>query len=312
MGTGSFDPTAYATYAGTVRGASVHATFTKTSLAKALDPHGLIVRESRDSADSPEATPLMVALDVTGSMGDIAQKMASEGLGVLFTEVLERKPITNPHLMFMGVGDVACDRTPFQLSQFEADNRIVDQLKDLYVEGGGGGNNTESYNVPWYVAAFKTSTDAFEKRGKKGYLFTIGDECAPTPLTEEQIRSIFGDEAPVGIDNETLLATAQRMWHVFHIVVEQGSYYRNHEPARVLSTWSALLGQHVLQLSDYTKLSEVIVSTMQIIEGEDAAAVAASWGGATASVVASATRSLAVKSTDAVAGAAGKAGIARF
>lgn len=312
MGTGKFDPTAYAAYSSTVRGASVGATFTKTSLAKSLDPHGLIVRESRDSTDSPESTPLMVALDVTGSMGEIAQKMASEGLGVLFTEVLDRKPIKYPHLMFMGVGDVICDRTPFQLSQFEADNRIVDQLKDLYVEGGGGGNSTESYNLPWYAAAFKTSIDAYEQRGKKGYLFTIGDECAPNPLTAEQIKAVFGDEAPADISNEALLAAARRMWHVFHIVVEQGSYFRHHGGEDVLRTWGALLGQHVLRLSDYTKLSEVIVSTIQIIEGEDAAKVAASWSGATAAVVASATRSLSVKAAGAVAGAKGKTGIARF
>ena len=33
----------------------------------------------------------------------------------------------------------------------------------------------------------KTSIDCFEKRGKKGYLFTIGDEQLPPTLTKAQI-----------------------------------------------------------------------------------------------------------------------------
>lgn len=64
---------------------------------------------------------------------------------------------------------------------FEADIRIARQLEKLWLEKGGGGNCCESYTLPWYFAALHTAIDWFEKRGQKGYLFTVGDEL-PTYL----------------------------------------------------------------------------------------------------------------------------------
>jgi hypothetical protein len=221
----------------------------------------------------------------------LADKLAREGLGTLFTEMLDRKPISDPHLMFMAIGDATCDQAPLQVSQFEADIRIVEQLAGIYLEGHGGGNGFESYNLPWYFAAYHTSIDSFEKHGRKGYLFTVGDEEYPDDLTPEQIMRVCGDEVQGPISNKDLLAAAERMYHVFHIVVEEGNHARRHLD-KVLTSWGANLGQRVLRLSDYTKLSEVIVSAIQIVEGADAAVVAKSWSGDTALVVANATRGL--------------------
>lgn len=300
MGAGRFDPSAYAAYSSTTVGKSTDEVFKSRHMKTLLDPKGVLMRESRDSTDNPESTPVIVGLDVTGSMGMIADTMARTGLGVLFKEILDRKPVSDPHIMFAGIGDANCDRAPFQVSQFEADSRIIEQLADLYIERGGGGNNFESYNLPWYFAAHHTSIDCFEKRGKKGYLFTVGDEEFPKDLTPQQIETVFGDQVKVGITNAELLAAAQRMYHVFHVVVEEGSHARSNLD-RVLTGWSANLGQRVLRLSNHTKLSEVIVSAIQITEGADVDTVAKSWGGDTSVVVANATRTLSA----AKAGAAG-------
>jgi hypothetical protein len=74
-------------------------------------------------------------------MGIISDNIAKEGMPTLFKEIYDRKPITDPHIMFMGIGDVeAGDRSPLQVSQFEADIRLAEQLEKLHVEHGGGGN----------------------------------------------------------------------------------------------------------------------------------------------------------------------------
>lgn len=276
MGGGTFDRAAYAAFSASTAGKATDDIYTSRSMDKRLDPKGAN-RESRDSADNPNSTPVIVALDVTGSMGMIADVIAREGLGTLFTGILDRKPISDPHVMFMGIGDANWDRAPLQVSQFEADKRITEQLVQLYLEHGGGGNNFESYNLAWYFAAMHTVHDSMEKRGKRGYLFTIGDEEVPEPLTKEQLKAICGDEIEREMTTKELLELARRSYDVFHVVIEEGNHARSHLD-RVRKCWTDLMGQHVIFLKDHTKLAETIVSAIEVAEGTDAAVSAKAWG----------------------------------
>jgi hypothetical protein len=277
MGSGSFDARAYYAFSSTTRGKATDEIYSARSISKNLNPKGVKIRESRDSADNPNSTPIIVAIDVTGSMGIIADVLAREGLGTLFTELLDRKPITDPHLMFMAVGDANCDRAPLQVSQFEADNRIVEQLTQIYLEHGGGGNSFESYNLPWYFAAAHTEHDSLIKRGKRGYLFTVGDEEAPQALTRDQIKEFIGDDLEREISPEEMLAEAQRKYDVFHIVIMEGSHARSY-PDRVFESWAKLLGQHVIRLADHKKLAETIISVIEVVEGRNAKVVTEKFG----------------------------------
>src|SRR5262245_29165524 len=119
MGSGTFDPNAYRTFAAGTKGKSTDEIYSSRSIHANLNPLGVKVRESRVSTDNPNSSPLIVGIDVTGSMGMIADVLAREGLGTLFTGILERKPSTDPHVMFMAVGDANCDSAPLQVSQFE-------------------------------------------------------------------------------------------------------------------------------------------------------------------------------------------------
>lgn len=291
MGSGSFDTSSYRTFTNSVRNKTVDEVYSSRGMDKSLDPKGVVFRESRDSADNPNSTPLIVALDVTGSMGMIADQIAREGLGTLFTGILDRKPITNPHVMFMGVGDANCDSAPLQVSQFEADNRIVEQLTNLFLEHGGGGNNFESYNLPWYFAAAHTVHDSYEKRAKRGYLFTVGDEEAPSDLTKDQIKRFIGDDLERVPSTREMLEDAQRTYDVFHVVIKQGNHAKRYLN-RVLDSWTGLLGQRVIPLDDYKLLAQTVVSAIEVAEGVSAADSAARWGRGASGVIEGAVKAI--------------------
>jgi hypothetical protein len=291
MGSGRFDSTAYRSFARSTVGKATDEIYTSRAIHKNLNPYGVKVRESRDSADNPNSTPLIVGIDVTGSMGIIADVLAREGLGTLFTGVLERKPIHDPHVMFMAIGDANCDTAPLQVSQFEADTRIIEQLTQIYIEHGGGGNNFESYNLPWHFAAMHTVHDSMEKRGKRGYLFTVGDEEAPQTLTKAQIKRFIGDDVQAELSPLEMLHLAQRAYDVFHIVIEEGDYARR-VLDRVVGSWTTLLGQRVICLKDHKKLAETIVSAIEVAEGNDAQISAGAWGGNAAAIVHEAVKNL--------------------
>jgi hypothetical protein len=292
MGGGTFDPGAYRAFTRTTTGKATTGpggVFNSTHLKPSLDPKGVKVRESRDSVDNPEATPIIVGTDVTGSMGELAGVIARKGLGTIFESLLDRKPVTNPHLMFMAIGDVSYDKAPLQVSQFEADNRIVEQLTDTYIESGGGGNGWESYQFPWYFAAQHTVHDSLIKRGKRGYLFTVGDEPIGPGLTKQDINRFLDDGCERDWSTQECLEAAQRAYNVFHIVIKEG--YARSQMDDVLRTWKPVMGQHLIVLDDYEALAETIVSAIEVAEGRDAAISAAGWGTASATVLA-ATKSL--------------------
>jgi hypothetical protein len=264
--------------------------FTGSSMHPNLNPYGAM-RESRDSLVNPQANAIIIGLDVTGSMGIIADAMAREGLGTLVEEILKRKPVSDPHILACGFGDSYYDDAPLQVTQFEADIRIADQLKMIWLEKGGGGNSNEGYHLPWYFAAQHTQIDCFEKRNKKGYLFTVGDEEPPQELLASHAKAIFGDSLQRDLSVHELLTLVSRTYHVFHVVVEEGNHARMHLKP-VLKKWNALLGQRVLRLKDYRRLAEVVVSAIEVNEGRDRESVAKSWSGDTSIVVAHALGTL--------------------
>jgi hypothetical protein len=229
-------------------------------------------------------------------MGMLADVIAREGLGTLFTGILDRQPIQDPHVMFMAIGDANCDRAPLQVSQFEADKRIIEQLAMIYLEHGGGGNNFESYNLAWYFAAMHTVHDSMEKRGKRGYLFTIGDEEIPEDLTASQIKTIMGEDVQVPSTRD-LLRMAQRTYDVFHVIIEEGNHMKYHNKNAVTEGWRELLGQRVISLSDHRHLAETIVSAIEVAEGADAAHSAKGWGSTAGAIVHDAVKNLPRSST---------------
>jgi hypothetical protein len=250
-----------------------------------LDPKDVRYRESCDSPDNPQATAIIVGLDVTGSMHQVLDAMARQGLNTLATAIYDRKPVPDPHILFMGIGDVeAGDRAPLQVTQFEADIRIARQLAKIYLEGGGGGNDHESYLLPWYFAALHTKVDCLLKRGRKGYLFTIGDEEPQLRLKGADIAKVLGTRQTGDLSARELLAMVSRQYEVFHVMVEEGSYYASRGD-QVDTAWRRLLGQRALRLSDHTKLAEVIVSAIQVHEGARADRVCETWDGTTGRVV---------------------------
>ena len=299
MGSSRFDPKAYASYA-TATASFDHTTSYNTAATHArkasidpktsFNPKVIKVRESTKSDLNPHPTPVIVGLDVSGSMGRVVEAMR-KGLGTLFEEIIKRDPVSDPHVLAMAIGDMEWDTTPVQATQFEADPvTIGKQIEDLYLERGGGGNDHESYLGPLYFALMRTSCDAF-KEGRKGYIFTVGDEQPQQKLTKGEIERWFGDQPTKDYTAEELVATVERNWNVFHIIVAEGNHMLSYRD-RTIKEWRELMGQRVIVLEDHTKMAETIISAIEVTEGRDKDSVVKSWSGDTSVVVASAIAGL--------------------
>src|SRR5262245_31859455 len=79
-----------------------------------LDPHGVGMRESRDSAEHPRSLAVAVLFDVTGSMGGVPRVLQTK-LPQLFGLLLRKAYATDPQILFGAIGDATCDRIPLQV-----------------------------------------------------------------------------------------------------------------------------------------------------------------------------------------------------
>lgn len=234
MGYGSWSDSAFRSYSSS-KGRSVSASgvvdgnysnqeiFKSYDLNPMLDPKN-VTRECCDSDEHPNVVPVILALDVTGSMGQAAVEVAKK-INVVMTELYKTMP--DVQFLIMGIGDMACDSVPAQASQFESDIRIADQLEKIYFEFGGGGNGFESYTLAWYFALNHTKIDAIDKRNKKGIIITMGDEPINPYLPKRggraSFESVFGDIIEEDIDTNALYQEVSKKFECFHIHVNHNS-----------------------------------------------------------------------------------------
>lgn len=219
-------------------------------------------RESRDSAEHPSSLAISVLFDVTGSMGHVPRTLQAK-LPDLLGLLLRKGYARDPQIMFGAIGDATCDRAPLQVGQFESDNRMDDQLGQILLEGGGGGQKRESYELAMYFMARHTSIDCFEKRGKRGYLFIIGDEMPYRHVKRREVREVIGDST-ADLRLSDLVDELTVKYDVYFILPAGASYAGDNE---VLSEWRSLLGQNVLELDDLDAVCETIALTVGL--GED-------------------------------------------
>lgn len=241
----------------------------QTAVHESLNPRGINYRESRDSAEHPESNPIIVGLDVTGSMSRVV-KTIHEKLPTLMTLLNEKGYITDPQILMAAVGDHHGDRAPLQVGQFESDARVEEHLSNMFLEGNGGGARGaeykhESYQLLGYFAAFKTKIDSLEKRDKKGYLFIIGDELPYAHTSKASLQAIFEHGVEGDISTENIFQAAKEKYNVFYILPRDASHGSDSE---VIAGWTQLLGSdHVIRLDRADAIAELIAVKIGQMEG---------------------------------------------
>ena len=227
-----------------------------------MDPRG-VTRESRDSDEHPDSVAIGAIFDVTGSMGSVPRVLQTK-LGALMRVLIQRGYVEHPQVLFGAVGDAYCDAVPLQIGQFESGLEMDDELGKIYLEGGGGGQVHETYELAVYFMARHTAIDCYERRGRKGYLFTIGDELPYNVVKKEQVRQHIGDRIERDLPIERVVAEVQQRYEYFHIIPTNTAHGRNGD---IQARWKALLGERVLLLEDEAAVCETIALAIGLCEG---------------------------------------------
>lgn len=262
MGSGSWTTKSYTSYLSSTRciadadfidTASVNQFYTAHRIDPGLNPKGVKIRECRDSEEHPNTIPIILALDVTGSMGSACAAVARQ-LDKIITGLYA--DVKDVEFMVMGIGDFAYDNAPLQVSQFESDVRICDQLGKIWFERGGGPNAFESYTAAWYFASRHTELDCWN-RGKKGIIITLGDEPLNPYLPGKEFERVFG-YASQDIGTTELYGEVLEKFDVYHIIITDPESCGMRLLGRNKEAWSKVLDDQHLFVKKSSELPEVI------------------------------------------------------
>lgn len=245
---------------------SVQENFKARHVHKDLKPYK-VMRECCDSEEHPYTVPVILALDVTGSMSDAAVKTAS-ALNNIITSIYEK--VDDVEFAIMGIGDLAYDNSPIQISQFESDIRIAEHLDKLYFEFGGGGNSYESYTAAWYMGANHTKLDCWA-RGKRGIIITLGDENLNPYLPHRPLTEVTGDPLQGDVETKDLYEEVKDKYDVYHIFVDHG-YSRYKESAE--RTFTEVIPKENYYCCKVDEIADVIT---EIVTGRGEAGKGISW-----------------------------------
>ena len=228
-----------------------------------MNPCGVRLRESRDSEAHPESSAVAVLFDVTGSMGRVP-RILQENLCQLMGLLARKGYLAHPQILVGGIGDATCDRAPLQIGQFESGIEIDEDLAKLWLEGGGGGQRTESYELAMYFMARKTAIDCLEKARPAGIPVLIGDEMPYGYVKRKEVARVLGDQIEADIPVEAMVRELQERYDTYFILPNLTSYYND---PKIHGRWTGLLGQNAIRLEDPAAISELIAATIGLAEG---------------------------------------------
>ena len=265
----------------------------KREVHQSLNPHGVRVRESRDSEAHPESLAIAIILDETGSMRQVPLAV-QRALPNLMNMLIDRNIVPHPQILFGAIGDATCHEVaPLQIGQFESGLEMEDCLRNVLFEGGGGGGLTESYELAAYFLARHTSLDCLEKRTTKGYCFFIGDEMPYDAVHKDQVHHLVNDGLQANVSTKKIFDELKEKYEVFILLPTGAS--KSDQP-EVRAAWASLVGaENMITLGNANHVCETIAMTIAVCEGIDlnTSAEALRTAGADSSAVAAVTASIA-------------------
>ena len=271
MGSGSWSTRAFASYSTSLgrdydfkTGRIYGQEYKMHYLDSSLDPKNFTIRECVNSDEHPNTIPVILALDVTGSMGSSCKETA-ETLGVIMSNLY--KKYKDIEFCVMGIGDLAYDNAPIQMSQFESDIRIAEALDKIYMEHGGGGNTFESYTAAWYMGLKRTKLDA-HKQGRKGIIITLGDEELNPYLLATRLNETTGSSEQNNIETKDLYKQVIEKFDVFHIAVDDPHNNYFYHKDGINDTFGQMLGNR-LKISTINSLPQIIESCIDESIGDN-------------------------------------------
>ena len=237
--------------------ASAQAVGKTSSMHSSLNP----LRWKDENLQCDCQDPIVFALDVTGSMGDWT-KIIYDKMPMFYGQIMMQKYLGDPALSFCAVGDVTCDDSPLQVSEFGQGKAIDQLISKMYLEGGGGGNQHESYDLAAHFYATRVDLINCEFP----FFFITGDEGFWEREQGKDIEKVFGQGIKEqSIDSKEIWTKLMKVYNVFHI---KKPFSDTRQNVTIKKQWVEALGQErVLDIVTPKACIDVMLGAIALTSG---------------------------------------------
>jgi len=219
-------------------------------LHPSMKPNGKIL-------ESKTRTPIIIMLDVTGSNIDFA-RVVYDKLPMFYGQIEQKSYLTDFDISICAVGDAYTDEYPLQIGNFAKGITLDSWLEKLVLEGMGGGQRKESYELAAYYL-YKNTKFA---PGSKPIIFFIGDEM-PYPTVNKYQAEKFGIECFEGGIEPFSLLREKVSDNVFMLLNKYCS--RKFEPD-ITSCWQKLLAaEHVIKIYEEKSIVDLMLGIISMV-----------------------------------------------
>lgn len=232
----------------------------RTSYTAAVKANVIAESLVEDELVCESESPIVIACDVTGSMGDWPATIFSK-LPYLEHEGKEYLG-QDMQISFCAIGDAFSDKYPLQVQPFVDGDKLEASLKKLVIEGGGGCTSQESYD---FSALYYSRNCKFPNAIKKPIFIFIGDEGLYSFIDKEKAENIvkvkFDDDDDKKINIESVFKTLKSKFNVYIIrkPYNTNSNTPSEADTRIQNQWTELLGEdHVVSLPQADRVVDVI------------------------------------------------------
>ena len=238
-----------------------------------LDPNVDIVGKTRVSRNSMVrqgtkyvlkngiALPIMSGFDGTGSMGENVEK-AYYAIPKIEGMLKPLRTSYNTQVASAVWQDVQDHHPVVQMSQFESDERIAEQIR-LLVPDKDGGDAIEDYDLGLAYLWLATQTDLYDFYGLKGYVFIVADMYGRGRVTKRGIKQYLGhDMQEDEVTTRKICQALLEKWHVYYFQVGGGG-------SETKRWWAEKLGAgRVIDVPDSDYLAQVQAGAIYVTETE--------------------------------------------
>lgn len=205
------------------------------------------------TTDSP--TPLTLWVDVTGSMGNWPATIFSK-LPYLDHEIKTEYLGADAEVCFGAVGDATTDKYPLQVQPFTIGTDMTKKLEKLVIEGAGGAQNHESYEL---AALYTLHNIHCPNAVGRPIVIMIGDEQAYDRVTVAEAKTHAKVKLTCQVTTKDIFKSLMES-HSFYFILKQRQLGAQSELNRQNERfWVDLVGKdHIAYLDDADRVVDVI------------------------------------------------------